>query len=158
MGCLAASTGVIFLSAKLVQLVADGREIFADCRNDLRPCERLDDDRFTGGVTLQCSDRHVAHSFGWMILLRPPGAAAWGISVRTCGLTCEQSVLLGPVHRQIEFAQTRRGELDGLPALQDRFDQLRAQEGEAKQTPDIAPGDALTLADASSSSAFPSAN
>jgi len=43
-------------------------------------------------------------------------------------------------------------------ALQDRFDQLRAQEGEAKQTPDIAPGDALTLADASSSSAFPSAN
>jgi hypothetical protein len=30
MGCLAASTGVIFLSAKLVELVADGREIFAE--------------------------------------------------------------------------------------------------------------------------------
>jgi hypothetical protein len=54
------------------------------------------------------------------------GAAAWGISVRTCVLTCEQSVPFGPVKPQIDFRQTRRGELDGLPALQDRFDQLRA--------------------------------
>ena len=38
--------------------------------------------------------------------------------------------MLGPVERQIEFGQPRRGELDGLAALQDRFDQLRAQEGE----------------------------
>src|SRR6266567_4401626 len=60
-------------------------------------------------------------------------------------LTCEQSVLLDPVERQIEFGQTRRGELDGLPALQDRFDQLRAQEGEANETPDVAPGDAVAL-------------
>src|SRR6267142_6585976 len=53
------------------------------------------------------------------------GAAAWG---RSPGLrlTCEQSVLLAPVQRQIEFRQTCRRELDGLPALQDRFDQLRA--------------------------------
>ena len=80
------------------------------------------------------------------------------MAVRFAYSACEQSVLLGPIERQIEFGQPRRGELDGLPALQDRFDQLRAQEGEAKQTPDIAPGDALTLADASSSSAFPSAN
>ena len=48
---------------------------------------------------------------------------------RLCDSTCEQSALLGPVRRQIEFGQTRRGQLDGLPALQDRFDQLRAQEG-----------------------------
>ena len=48
---------------------------------------------------------------------------------RLCGSTCEQSALLAPVQRQIKFGQTRRGQLDGLPALQDRFDQLRAQEG-----------------------------
>ena len=60
-------------------------------------------------------------------------------------LACKQSVLLGPVERQIEFGQTRRGELDGLPPLQDRLDQLRAQEGEANETPDVAPGDAVAL-------------
>jgi hypothetical protein len=59
---------------------------------------------------------------------RPGGGPRPGaISVRTCGLTCEQSVLLGPIQRQIEFAQTRRGELVGLPALEDRLDKLRAQ-------------------------------
>src|SRR5712671_2811215 len=62
-------------------------------------------------------------------------AAAWGYL--SSSLTCEQSVLLDPVERQIEFGQTRRGELDGLPALQDRFDQLRAQEGEANETSDV---------------------
>ena len=41
---------------------------------------------------------------------------------------CEQFVLLRPVQRQIEFGQPRRGERDGLPALQDRLDQFRAQE------------------------------
>ena len=41
---------------------------------------------------------------------------------------CEESGLLGPIERQIEFGQSRRSELDGLPALQDRFNQLRAQE------------------------------
>jgi hypothetical protein len=54
-------------------------------------------------------------------------------------------VLLGPVQRQIEFGQPRRGELDGLPALQDRLDQLRAQEGEANETANVAPGNAVTL-------------
>jgi len=54
-------------------------------------------------------------------------------------------VLLGPVERQIELAQTRRGEFTGLPPLQDRLDQLRAQEGKANQTPDVAPGDVVTL-------------
>ena len=72
------------------------------------------------------------------------GAAAGGISVRVCDLTCEQSELLGPVQRQIEFCETRRGELDRLPPLQDRLDELRAQEGEANQTPDVAPGNAVT--------------
>ena len=51
------------------------------------------------------------------------GAAAWGISVRSCGLACEQFVLLRPVQRQIEFGQPRRRERDGLLALQDRLDQ-----------------------------------
>ena len=64
---------------------------------------------------------------------------------RSCGLACKQFVLLDPVQRQIEFGQPRRGELDGLPALQDRFDQLRAQEGEANETPNVAPGNAVTL-------------
>ena len=43
-------------------------------------------------------------------------------------------MLLRLVQRQIQFGQPRRGELDGLPALQDRLDQLRAQEGEANET------------------------
>src|SRR5256714_4616103 len=72
-------------------------------------------------------------------------AAAWGISVRSCGLACEQFVLLGPVQRQIEFGQPRRGELDRLPTLQDRFGQLRAQEGEANEPANVAPADAVTL-------------
>ena len=54
-------------------------------------------------------------------------------------------MLLGPVERQIEFGQSRRGELDGLPALQDHLDQLWAQEGEVNKAPDVAPGDAVAL-------------
>src|SRR6202140_2225480 len=73
------------------------------------------------------------------------GAAAWGTSVRSCGLACEQFLLLRPVQRQIEFGQPRRSELDGLPTLQDRLDQLRAQEGEANETANVAPGNAVTL-------------
>src|SRR5580704_17402195 len=73
------------------------------------------------------------------------GAAAWGTSVRSCGLACEQFVLLGPVQRQAEFGQPCRGELDGLSALQDRLDQLRAQEGEANEAANVAPGNAVTL-------------
>ena len=62
-----------------------------------------------------------------------------------CGSACEQFALLGPVQRQIEFGQTRRGERDGLPALQDRLDQLRAQEGEANETANVAPANAVTF-------------
>src|SRR5271156_2675294 len=73
------------------------------------------------------------------------GPAAWGTSVRSCGLACEQFVLLRPVQREIEFGQPRRGELDGLAALQDRLDQPRAQESEANETANVAPGNAVTL-------------
>src|SRR6187200_2789485 len=65
----------------------------------------------------------------------------------------EQAVLLGPAQGQIEFGQTRRGELDGLPPLQDRFDQLRAQEGKVNQAPDVAAGDAIAIGHASGRSA-----
>jgi hypothetical protein len=34
---------------------------------------------------------------------------------------------------------------DGLPALQDRLNQIRAQKGEANQASDVAPSDAVTL-------------
>src|SRR5437762_5898360 len=73
------------------------------------------------------------------------GAAAWGTSLRSCGLACEQFVLLRPVQRQIEFDQPGRGELDGLPALQDRLDQLGAQEGDTNESANVAPGNAVTL-------------
>src|SRR5437764_15349186 len=58
---------------------------------------------------------------------------------------CEQAVLLDPAQGQIEFGQPRRGELDGLPPLQDRLDQLRAQEGETNETAYVAPGNAIAL-------------
>ena len=54
-------------------------------------------------------------------------------------------MLLGPVKRQIEFGQTRRSELDGLPALEDRFDQLWAQERNVNEAPNVAPGDAIAV-------------
>src|SRR6202030_1656448 len=73
------------------------------------------------------------------------GAAAWGISVRSCGLACEQFVLLRPIQRQIEFGQPRRCERDELPSLQDRLDQLRAQEGEANETTIVAPANSVML-------------
>ena len=64
-------------------------------------------------------------------------------SIRSRDSACKQSFLLGPVERQIEFGQTRRGEHDGLPALQDRFDQLRAQEGKVDKATDVATGNAV---------------
>src|SRR5580693_1531975 len=73
------------------------------------------------------------------------GPRPGGISVRSCGSACEQFLLLRPVQRQIEFGQLRRSERDGLPALQDHLDQLRAQEGEANETANVAPGNAVTL-------------
>ena len=54
-------------------------------------------------------------------------------------------MLLGPVKRQIEFGQTRRSELDGLPALEDRFDQLWAQERNVNEAANVAPGDAIAV-------------
>src|SRR6201993_2141785 len=89
-----------------------------------------------------------SHLLKFRPLQRRPGRGGGrglGQISRFAALTCEQSVLLGPVERQIEFAQTRRGEFTGLPPLQDRLDQLRAQEGKANETPDVAPGDAVAL-------------
>src|SRR6201993_4753701 len=84
---------------------------------------------------LPCRKRHAA-------AVGPrPGAHLSAVTV----LACEQSVLLRPVQRQIEFGQARRGELDGLSALQDRLDQLRAQEGETDKSANVAPGNAVTL-------------
>jgi len=54
-------------------------------------------------------------------------------------------MLLSPVEGQIKFGQPRRGELDGLPALEDRFDERRAQEGEVDEASDVAPADAVAL-------------
>src|ERR1700756_982693 len=86
-----------------------------------------------------------SHLPKFLTVCKQRGAAAWGISVWSCGLACEQFVLLRPVQRQIEFGQPRRCKRDGLPALQDRLDQLRAQEGEANETANVAPGNAVTL-------------
>ena len=55
------------------------------------------------------------------------------------GSACEQPVLLGPVERQIEFGPTRRGELDGLPTLQDCVNELWVKKGEVDKATDIAP-------------------
>src|ERR1700719_4856907 len=72
-------------------------------------------------------------------------ALAWAHSVEGRSSARQKAALLGPVERQIEFGETRRGEFDGLPALQDRLDQLGAQKGEVDQAPDIATGDAIAL-------------
>jgi hypothetical protein len=71
------------------------------------------------------------------------GTAPWA-DLPGLRLACQQFVLLGPIQRQFEFGQTGRGELDGLPALQDRLDQLRAQEGETNETANVAAGDTVT--------------
>src|SRR5215472_10135174 len=68
----------------------------------------------------------------------------WGVS-SFCRSGSEKPVLLGPVERQIEFGQTRRRKLDRLPALQDRLDQLWAQEGQTNKTPYIAAADAIAF-------------
>src|SRR5437660_304562 len=57
----------------------------------------------------------------------------------------QEAALIGPVERQIEFGKARRSEFDGLPAVQDRLDQLGAQKGEVDEAPDIATGDAAAL-------------
>ena len=69
-----------------------------------------------------------------------PDIHAW-----VCGLACEQSVLLRPIERQIEFRQTRRGKVDGLAPPEHRFDELWAEKSEVHQTPDVTPRDAVTF-------------
>src|SRR3984893_4839314 len=76
---------------------------------------------------------------------RKAQALAWTHSIEGRSSVREQAVLIGPVERQIEFGKTRRGEFDGLPALQDSLDQLGAQKGEVDEAPDIATGDAGAL-------------
>src|SRR5467141_2125479 len=76
---------------------------------------------------------------------RKAQALAWTHSVEGRSSVREQAALIGPVERQIEFGKTRRGEFDGLPALQDRLDQLGAQKSEVDETPDIATSDAVAL-------------
>src|SRR5882762_3539571 len=71
-------------------------------------------------------------------------ALAWTHSIEGRSVS-EQAALIGPVERQIEFGKTRRCEFDGLPAVQDRLDQLGAQKGEVDEAPDIATGDAVAL-------------
>ena len=61
------------------------------------------------------------------------------IPARVCDSPGKQAVLLGPVERQIEFGQTRRGDLDGLAALQHRFDERGAQKREIDEAPNVAP-------------------
>src|SRR5437899_67750 len=72
-------------------------------------------------------------------------ALPWTHSIEGRSSVSEQAALIGPVERQIEFGKTRRREFDGLPAVQDRLDQLGAQKGEVDEAPDIATGDAVAL-------------
>src|SRR5215475_6266171 len=69
---------------------------------------------------------------------------AWMLA-RVRSSACKEFVLLGPVERQIEFAQTRRSERDGVPAFQDRVDEPGAQESEIDQATDVTPADAVAL-------------
>src|ERR1700731_2511032 len=70
---------------------------------------------------------------------------AWTHSVEGRSSVRQEAALIGPVERQIEFGKTRRSECDGLPALQDHFDQVGAQKREVDEAPDITTGDAVAL-------------
>src|SRR6202022_4406056 len=72
-------------------------------------------------------------------------ALAWTHSVEGRSSVREQAALISPVERQIEFDETRRGELDRLPAVQDRVDQLGAEKGEVDEAPDITTRDTIAL-------------
>jgi hypothetical protein len=72
-------------------------------------------------------------------------ALAWALSVAGRSSVSEQAALISPVERQIEFDKARRSEFDGLPALQDRLDQLGTQKGEVDEAPNITTGDAVAL-------------
>src|SRR2546430_2459682 len=77
--------------------------------------------------------------------VKSPGLGLDTHSVRVRSSARQEAALLGPVERQIEFGETRRGEFEGLPALQDRLDQLGAQKGEVDEASDIATSDAVAL-------------
>src|SRR5215475_2097536 len=68
-----------------------------------------------------------------------------GMLARVRRSACKEFVLLGPVERQIEFAQTRRSERDGVPTFEDRVDEPGAQESEVDEATDVTPADAVAL-------------
>ena len=70
---------------------------------------------------------------------------AWAPSVAGRSSARQEAALIGPIERQIEVGKARRSELDGLPAVQDRLDQLGAEEGEVDKPPDIATSDTIAL-------------
>src|SRR6267143_7011133 len=72
-------------------------------------------------------------------------ALAWTHCVESRSSARQKAALIDPVERQIEFGETRRSEVDRLPALQDCLDQLGAQKGKVDEAPDIATGDAIAL-------------
>src|ERR1700730_11042481 len=76
---------------------------------------------------------------------RKAQALAWTHSVEGRSSVRQETTLIGPVERQIEFGKTRRSEFDGLSALQDRLDQLGAQKSEVDEALDIATSDAVAL-------------
>src|SRR6266853_5305886 len=76
---------------------------------------------------------------------RKAQALAWTHSGEGRSSVREEAALVGPVERQIESGKTRRSEFDGLPAVQDRLDQLGTQKGEVDEASDIATGDAVAL-------------
>src|SRR6267143_895876 len=55
---------------------------------------------------------------------KSPGLGLDTDSVERRSSAVQEAALIGPVGRQIEFGETGRSEFDGLPALQDRLDQL----------------------------------
>src|SRR6267142_5457309 len=76
---------------------------------------------------------------------RSAQALTWTRFCRGRSSARQQATLIGPVERQIEFSETCCRELDGLPAVQDRLDQLGAQKGEVDEAPDITTSDAVAL-------------
>src|SRR6267378_3794783 len=100
---------------------------------------------FVPGSTSLISIPRRLNATGAVSSSESPGIA-WAHPVEgRCSAARQEAVLIGPVERQIEFGKTRRSEFYGLPAVQDRLDQLGAQKGEVDEAPDIATGDAIAL-------------
>src|SRR2546429_1649159 len=96
-----------------------------------------------GSPWLLFSDRHCCSppSGNQSAATRRAQALAWAPSVAGRSSARQEAALIGPIERQIEFGKARRSELDGLPAVQDHFDQLGAQKGEVDEAPDITAGE-----------------